>query len=488
MPVLRGGQTADDFETLDIYFEEQVPEVPEKPLGVSQKVMGIIGYFQKGSPYEVHTVVGEKEFKQKMGDFIEKYTGSRAAYAALKRGVQKLILVNLRGNGAAKASITLKDRAAEAQDTLIIRKKDLGEIGNDCTVKVTDGDISGTFTITLTVPNMKPEIYSNLSSVQEAVDAINKLSPEFEAENANSKTEAPNNIPAVIEATKLAGGSDGTIPTTTSALTSLYKGGFDSNTGNKTGLELMKTSMEVTDITSDIFVSDAFNEELIKTAEKKNAFAYLPTALNTSPSAAAVKRETYDTEFAHLSIGHAKSKSKGWYVPVAVCDCIAHILTPVQDGTAGFTFADIESLDVPISDEDVELLTKSNVVCMSQIVDADGQLRYGLRSDYTLSKDKRLRQTYRRRVTSLIEKDYYIILAPYRSKHISPNVLEDVEAVTRKYFDDAKTVEIIQDYQVFFTPPEKIGNVDEFIEDLTVDLYNIADKIRVRLLSAADAM
>nr|WP_162305526.1 hypothetical protein [Brevibacillus laterosporus] len=47
---------------------------------------------------------------------------------------------------------------------------------------------------------------------------------------------------------------------------------------------------------------------------------------------------------------------------------------------------------------------------------------------------------------------------------------------------------MIQAYQVSFTTPEQLGNIDAFIQDLIVDLYNIADKIRVRLLTAANAI
>jgi hypothetical protein len=483
MPVLRGGITADEFATLDIYFEEQEPQIPEKPVGVSSKVMGIIGRFQKGSPNELITVVGERQFKEKCGQFLDEYPGSKAAWAAFQRGVKKLVLVPVQGAGASQASIILQDRASTPQDTIEIKKKDPNKLGNDCTVEVKDGSAAGTFTLVLSGPGIKTETYADLKTPQEAVAAINKLSPEFVAIDKNSSTPAPDNIPAVQEPTKLTGGSDGGTPTATH-----YKGSTDSSTGKKTGLELMKTSVEVTDVVTDVYVSDIMNEALIGAAEAMNWFTYLPQAQGTSVSAAILKRGEYNTEFAHLTLGHAKSKQMGWYVPAAVYDCIAHVLSLPQDGTAGFYFSDIESLDVPISDDDVELLTKNNVVCMGQMLNEKREMVYGMKSDYTLSTDPRYRQTYRRRVTSLIEKDYYIIMVPFRSKHISKGMLRDAMLVTRKYFDDAKTAELIQNYDVVFTPPEQIGNIDELIEDLTVDLYNIADKIRIRILSAANAI
>ncbi|TPG70768.1 hypothetical protein EEL31_21525 [Brevibacillus laterosporus] len=241
-------------------------------------------------------------------------------------------------------------------------------------------------------------------------------------------------------------------------------------------------------VVTDTFVSDIMNQAMIKAAEDMNWYTYLPNAQGTNVAMAITTRNNYDSEFGHLSTGWAKSKDKGWFVPVAVYDCVAHLLSLVQDGTAGFTFKDVESLDVELSADDFESLSKAQVVCVGQMLDNERNLVYGLKSDYTLSKDVRYKQTYRRRVASLLESDLFIILNPYRSKHISKGMLEEVETITRKYFDDRITDEMIQAYQVSFTTPEQLGNIDAFIQDLIVDLYNIADKIRVRLLTAANAI
>ncbi|MFD0682376.1 MULTISPECIES: hypothetical protein [unclassified Paenibacillus] len=483
MPVLRGGVTADQYNTPDIYIEELVPKVDEKPAGISGKVMGIIGQFQKGSVNDVLTVNGDAEFIEKLGDFSEQYSGSKAAWTAFKRGVKKIICVNVRGAGAGAASLTLKDKAGTPADTLKISYKGPGLYGNNCTVEVLAGSGVGTFKIVLKGPTTKTETYDNLTSPAMATSSINQFSKEFAAENLSSTTVTPNNNPAVLAATKLTGGSDGTAPTATH-----YKGTTDSSTGKKSGLELLKTSVEVTDVVTDIYVSDTMNGHMWVAAELMNWFAYLPLAVGTSVSAAITNRGAYNTEFAHLCIGHARSKSRNWTVPVAVYDAIAHILTPVQDGTAGFSFADVSGIDVELSADDIETLTTNQVVSMGQMLNSERQLVYGMKSDFTLDSDPRFKQTYRRRVTSLLEKDYYIVMTPYRSKHISKSLLEDAELVSRSYLDKALGEEIIQAYTIKFTTPEEIGNIDELIEDLVIDLYNIADKIRIRLLSAANAI
>lgn len=491
MPVLRNGDTADNYSTPDIYVEEQVPEVPEAPGGVTTHLMAVVGQFQKG-PVNDLLVVSEQEFKKILGDFTDTYPGSKAAWTAFKRGVKRLAVVNLRGAGAAKSSATLMDRAAVPVQTMTIRHKHLSEYGNTCTYEVQNGTTVGTFRIVLTGPLTAAETYDNLTSVQEAVDTINAKSAEFEAENLNSASAGADAFPANALATALAGGSDGA-----ALVEADYIGTTNAVTGEKTGLELLKTSAEVTDAVYDQYVSEAANQTLDDVLQQMNGFAYLNAARGTTIANAIAARSNYDTEHAHLALGYAKSKTRGWWVPIAVHDCIAHVLSPVQDGTAGFTFMDVESIDVALSQDDVEALSQNHIVSMSQKIVQDGQTRklaFGLTSDYTLSANKALRQTYRRRVQSFIERDLFVVLDPYRSKHLSEAVISEVATIVRSYMDGLRgkpgdiNSEIIQNYSISFRSPEEIGHVDELIKDLVVDLYNIADKIRIRLYTAADAI
>lgn len=488
MPILFGGRTAADYDVPDIYIEEQLPMVAEEPGGVTPKVLAILGVFQKGPLDTVIEVNGEADYRQKCGDFLDVYSGSKAAYTAFKRGVRRLLLVNIRGAGAARASIALMDRAEIPEPTLLIFNKHSSAYGNECTCEVQNGTNAGTFRIILSGPGLAAEIYDNLTDPQHAADEINKHSKEFEAQNAASGEAAPDINPAVLAATKFTGGSDGG-----AVGQAQYLGTTDPVSLRKTGLELLKTSVIATDLVADVYVSDQVNSALAAAAEEMNAFAYLNAPYGSSVTAAVSLRRTFDTEFAHLVFGRAKSKSRGWLVPCAVYDGIAHVLTAPQDGTSGFTFADIESLDLQLSPADHETLTKNQVVCLGDLITAERNRAFGLKSDYTLSSNAKLRQTFRRRVTSLIENDLYVVLTPYRSKHISNAFLVDVELVLRHYLDGLKGMDdkpesqLIQGYRVSFVPPEEVGSVDEFIEILVIDLYNIADKIRVRLHSATDA-
>lgn len=483
MPVLRNGVTADQFQTPDIYFEEQ--EIPQNDSGNEKKpkVMAIIGRFQKGPINQLMSVT-KKTYKNLAGSFLNEYPGSQAVYAAFNRGVQRLILVNVRGAGAIKASLTIPNNAAMPADGLKISYKQALEYGNLCWARVEEGREAGTFRIVLEGPHTAMEVYDNLNSFKEAADLINSNpQSEFEAEDLY-KVEDENSFPKLpTEIIKFEGGADGNEPTATH-----YKGTVDNSTGRKTGAELLKTSIEATDICYDTYISDIANEDLLKTAEKMNAYAYIGPGVNTSASAAITLRASYDTEYGHLALGHARSKSTGFVVPAAVYDCIAHVLSFTADGTAGFWFDDIESMDVGLTDADIENLTKHNVVCMGQMINENEALVYGLKNDYTLSKKETERQTFRRRVTSQLEREFYVVLTPYRSKHMSTTWEKDVELVTRDYFNLKMEQELIKGYDVAFAVPGTAQGLDEYIMDLRVSLYNIADKMRIRILSAPNTI
>ncbi|TYS55750.1 hypothetical protein FZD47_25315 [Bacillus infantis] len=483
MPILRNGVTADQYQTPDIYFEEQEIPSGDGSGAKKPKVMAIIGQFEKGPVSELLSVT-RKTYPKLAGSFTNGYSGAKAAYTAFKRGVDRLILVNVRGAGAAPASITLKNNADPAVDGLKIKYKQALAYGNLCWATVEAGRDEGTFRIILEGPNTEMEVYDNLKTFAQAAEAINvNVASEFEAENLYSGDET-NAVPALPdEVIRFEGGADGSQPTAVH-----YKGTVDNSTGRKTGAELLKTSIEATDIVYDRFVSDIANDDLLATALKMNGYAYIGPAPYTSATAAITLRAGYDTEYGHLSLGQAKSKSTGFVVPAAVYDCIAHVLSLTQDGTAGFWFDDIESMDVSLTDEDIEKLTKYNVVSMGQMINENDQLVYGMKSDYTLSKKETERQTYRRRVTSQIEREYYVVLTPYRSKHMSPTWEKDVELVTRDYFNRKMEEELIENYSVVFAPPGTASGIDEYVQDLRVELYNVADKMRIRLLSAPNVI
>lgn len=481
MVVLRNGRTADEFQKPDIYIEELDPVADDSGKNKDPKVMAIVGRFQKG-PLDQLMDVTKLTFSKNAGAISPDYPGSMAAYAAFKSGVKRLILVNVRGAGAAKASIILPNTNTEqAEDALKITYKVPGAYGNLCTATVEDGRNAGTFKVILEGPSSEREIYDNLENLEQASEAINtNLSSEFEAEVLFSGED--NNKLKNVPRAHLENGNDGSAPTALH-----YKGTSDSS-GRKTGNELLKTSIMATDIVYDTYVSDVANAGLVKTAEDMNGFAYLSADKGINVTSAISLRSTFDSEFAHLAVGYAKSKSSGFVVPVAVYDCIAHVLSLTSDGTSGFWFEDVESVDLLLTDDDIEELTKNNVVCMWQQINENRDLVYGLMNDYTLSKNPLLRQTYRRRVTSLIEQELYVALTPYRSKHMSPAFEEDIEIKMRDFFNIKKEDEIIEDYQLKFADYGTSSNLDEFIRDIKVNLYNIADKIIIRLLSATNAI
>lgn len=483
MPILYGGAKSSDFVTPGIYIEEQVPTPPEKPGGYTSNLLAIIGVFEKGPLTEPVIVNGLNDFLEKCGNFSSSYSGSMAAYAALQRGVQMLAIINVRGDMAKQAEITLLDK--DAKPTLAVRHMHKCEFGNSCSVEVQAGNKPDTFRLILRTPYGKPEVYNDLSTPAHAVEKVAAHSKDFIVEELAHEVQ-PGSNPDVLAETKLAGGSDGK-----PIKAADYLGKDDPVTYKKTGLKLLKTLPQVTDFVADKYISDQFSDAMLAAAQEMNAFTYIPVP-DTSIVGAISMRQNYDTEFGHYVLGQAKSKSRGWVVPAAVYDAIAHVLCPVQDGTAGFWFGDIESTDIPLTTTDIENLTANQVACLSWIVNEKRENAMALQSDFTLSADARLRQTYRRRVNSLIVRDLEMVTTPYRSKHLSDGWFAQYEIAVRHYLDKLKgrlddlNSEVIQDYKISFRRPDEIGNVDEAIEELRIKLFNIADKITIRLMSAAD--
>ena len=347
MPILRNGQTAADYQTPDVYIIEQTPKLDEVVV-VPEKVMAIFGRFQKG-PVDQIMMVNKGNYKTFAGDFDSAYEGARAAYVAFQEGVTTLALVNIRGAGAVAASLTIQSTEATPKNSVTITHKHLGKYGNRATVTIEAGTNANTQKITLEAPFSKTEVYDNVISAKALVDQINAFSVEYTATLAAGQDAVKLKA---LSKEPLIGGDDGTAPTATH-----YKGTVDAQ-GRRTGLELLKTSVLVTDFVFDTTVSDIANTGAVDAAEKMNVMAYLQSDA-TSVATAVTARNAFNTEFAHLNYGiMVKSKSGGFLVPAAVYDCIAHIITDIQDGTAGHCFNDIDTLTIALSPDDVALKHK----------------------------------------------------------------------------------------------------------------------------------
>ncbi|MCK9568840.1 phage tail sheath subtilisin-like domain-containing protein [Candidatus Pacearchaeota archaeon] len=121
--------------------------------GSSQTVTGIMGEFKKGVINKAVVVSNMAEFERVFGDSplagITSYYDVEGFFAAC--GEAPLAIVNIKGSTAAKASLTVVDKAGSPASTLKISAKSQGVWGNGLTVEVLDQNVLVTAP-TVTIP------------------------------------------------------------------------------------------------------------------------------------------------------------------------------------------------------------------------------------------------------------------------------------------------------------------------------------------------
>lgn len=150
-----------------------------------------------------------------IGDYEAKY-GVRTSYSAAMHdavrcffnvGGSVLYIARVVGAGATNASVTLLDKAAVTPiSTLQVKALHPGAYGTELSVQVTAG-AGTTFNLLIFRSGILVETWAGLDSPATA-EATLLGSKYVRATNTNSATVAPNNNPAVLAATPLAGGSD----------------------------------------------------------------------------------------------------------------------------------------------------------------------------------------------------------------------------------------------------------------------------------------
>lgn len=137
-----------------------------------------------------------------------------------QEGGQQAYLSRVSGVNAAAGSLILKDRAVTPLNTLTVSALGPGTWGNAITVAVSNGTVANSYVLTI-VNGSVTEESPNLFSPTDAVNWAASYSATVTIANNGSATAAPNNNPAVLAATALAGGLDDTAPTDTVWTTAL---------------------------------------------------------------------------------------------------------------------------------------------------------------------------------------------------------------------------------------------------------------------------
>ena len=470
----------------DVYILEVLP-TPKGFKSLPSGIIGMVGVFERGQVGVPVTVGDEADFVRKMGNTgTGQFAGANAYMAARKQGASNFRLIRVLGSGYATASLVLKDRQGTPADTLKVKALYPGVYGNSYRVEVANGSIADTFKLILT-GNGANEIYDNLNmdpaSPRYALTEINGKSLNIALEDMGSVAVGANRNPAVKVATSLASGSAGSALTDQS-----YIGSIDAS-GNRTGLKALEPVPDVEIIHVAEVGSQAVNSALITHAQNFNRFAVLNTPRNQTVDDAVAAVSNYDTDFARMVYGWYLDDG-GHYTAGGGYECgIISVISP-HESPSGNIINGILQGEIPVDRNEAIKLTTAR---MSAIVNfgAGWEVVNGV----TLSTNPELEQVYRRRMTSLFEREIPINLRWAKSKPhtYAPKVKEGLREKVRKqleaYFENFRLLEMIESYQVIAdesnnTPETMAGK--RLMADPKVKLWNIADFIVIRLESGAN--
>ncbi|MED0680586.1 phage tail sheath subtilisin-like domain-containing protein [Aneurinibacillus thermoaerophilus] len=203
---------------------------PRPTPGISLATIGVVGTFTKGPVNKPTIVGGIDQLINRFGPLATKYTGPLSMTGALNQGATDYVVTRIVGNGAAKASLVLKDNAATPKDSIIAEASSEGEWANGDTsdigikVAVATGTAADTVKL-IVIIGSKSWTYDNITL--DNLDTIKHEDVTFR------KAEGATALPAPISATPLTGGQDGTTSD------SDYIGSIDTN-GNRTGLKALE--------------------------------------------------------------------------------------------------------------------------------------------------------------------------------------------------------------------------------------------------------
>lgn len=183
-----------------------------------------LGAFAKGPITSPVLVTSWYEFAKTFGNVSDIYSATWGVYSFFANGGRQAYIKRVVGSGAEAASLTLNDRAVSAAATLTVYASSPGTWGNNLKVQVKAASTT-TFNLIISDASGVLEQFTDLSmsstNSRYAVAYVNSASNYVTLVDEESATFAPDNQPAVISATALSGGDDGSAPSRTNYQTAL---------------------------------------------------------------------------------------------------------------------------------------------------------------------------------------------------------------------------------------------------------------------------
>jgi hypothetical protein len=476
-------------------IEQAAPQSDDT--AISEFVLGFVGAFDRG-PLNQYVMVSETPSKR-LSEIVQNVLGSmsksNAGNALLdhihRARIKKAAFVRILGAGNAIASLTLKDRQGTPADTLKIAAKYPGVYANIFTVQPAEGTIANTFKLILT-SDFGTETYDNLSmdpaDARYVITVVNAVSEHFVLTDLLSA--AATRVlarPAVLAATQLASGSNG------SALTaSDYIGTYDTGTGVRSGLKLLELVGNIlTDVSFADHSSVTADVALSAFGEKYNCMTYCGAGSATSVATAVTNRASFDTDFMQMVYGRYVSVG-GQYASGASLSAIVHALGNVEDSGLAVECTWVVGTDKGLDFSDFASLYTHQIAAFQLKPSAagDGTLAWRMANDYTLTltdvegqiiRDDENRKVNKRRLNSWIEKALEAVAAPWQGRAMTKKMKDDAERRIRTFFDNlvspinSQQTSKIDSYSIAFD--SSAAQIDQFVQNIKVKHYNTAEWI-----------
>lgn len=243
----------------------------------------VVGYTPWGRTNAPIIVTSWLEYVRECGAFDTNSYVDDFCYAFFNYfGGKQVVISRVVGSTAAKATISLVDRAGAPVATLRVDAKYPSTLAI-IYVDVAAGTQANTVKLTFRCPFLNMiESFDNVTLTQLALDDVNERSRLVKLTNLNSATAAPNNLPATGAFT-LANGSDNAAGVNDAALVGTY----DSNTGARTGLRIFDDeTLGTGQVLIPGVTSSTVLNALIAHATQFHRLALLDTPLGLSPGGA----------------------------------------------------------------------------------------------------------------------------------------------------------------------------------------------------------
>lgn len=170
-----------------------------------------VDFLEWGPHDQAFKVISLDDFKNIGGERVNYSLMADSLEAAFAEGLAECYIARQVGPAPVKASRILVDRAGVPVNTLRIDAIYVGDRGNRHDVQVQDGTAANTFRLVIFFDDVEVERFDNLVMDAASVDyAVTRLatSEYVRGVDLNSATASPNDNPAVLAASPLAGGTD----------------------------------------------------------------------------------------------------------------------------------------------------------------------------------------------------------------------------------------------------------------------------------------